>query len=175
MTKQELTECIDRYGRDLYAFCRHLTGSIQEADELYQDTWLKTVELSERIDAGGNVKSYCLSVALKLWNNRRRKYAWRRRIAGVREDLDRDGMGEIPDKGRGPEECLLAKDRDRQVRRAVCELPDRMKAVVLLFYMEGFSVAQTAEAAGISEGTVKSRLHQARKLLREKLEGVLNE
>ena len=81
MTKQELTECIDRYGRDLYAFCRHLTGSIQEADELYQDTWLKTVELSERIDAGGNVKSYCLSVALKLWNNRRRKYAWRRRIA----------------------------------------------------------------------------------------------
>ena len=93
----------------------------------------------------------------------------------MREDLDRDGMGEIPDKGRGPEECLLAKDRDRQVRRAVCELPDRLKAVVLLFYMEGFSVAQTAEAAGISEGTVKSRLHQARKLLREKLEGVLNE
>lgn len=38
MTKQDLEKCIDAYGRDLYAFCRHLAGSGQEADELYQDT-----------------------------------------------------------------------------------------------------------------------------------------
>ncbi|MCM1542681.1 MAG: RNA polymerase sigma factor, partial [Blautia sp.] len=70
MTKQELTECIDTYGRELYSFCRHLAGNAQEADELYQDTWLKTVELLENIDSTGNVKSYCLSVALRLWKNR---------------------------------------------------------------------------------------------------------
>lgn len=175
MTKQELAECIGQYGSDVYAFCRHLAGNMQEADELYQDTWLKMVELSGRIDAAGNVKSYCLSVALKLWNNRRRKYAWRRRIAGVREDFEGEGLGEIPDGGLSLDECLLEQNRDRQVRQAVRELPDKLKAVVLLYYMEGLSVAQTAEAAGISAGTVKSRLHQARKLLKKKLEGVLNE
>ena len=66
MTKQELTECIDTYGRDIYSFCRHMTGNVQEAEELYQDTWLKTVELLESIDSTGNVKSYCLTVALRL-------------------------------------------------------------------------------------------------------------
>lgn len=39
MTKQELTECIDRYGRDIYSFCRHLTGNVQEAEELMITTY----------------------------------------------------------------------------------------------------------------------------------------
>lgn len=41
MTKQELEVCIRTYGRDIYSFCKQLAGSRQEADELYQDTFLR--------------------------------------------------------------------------------------------------------------------------------------
>lgn len=173
MTKQELTECIDTYGRDIYSFCRHMTGNVQEAEELYQDTWLKTVELLESIDSTGNVKSYCLSVALRLWKNRKRKFAWRRRIAGTRDYLDEEGLEYISDNSPTSEEWILEKERDRLVWSAVGELPEKLKTVILLYYMEELSISQVAAAAGVPEGTVKSRLYQARKLLEQKLEGVL--
>lgn len=173
MTKQELTECIDTYGRDIYSFCRHMTGNVQEAEELYQDTWLKTVELLESIDSTGNVKSYCLSVALRLWKNRKRKFAWRRRIAGTQDYLDEEGLEYISDNSPTSEEWILEKERDRLVWNAVGELPEKLKTVILLYYMEELSISQVAAAAGVPEGTVKSRLYQARKLLEQKLEGVL--
>ncbi len=73
MTKQELGLCISEYGRDIYSFCKHLTNNLPEADELYQDTFLKAVELKEKIDYGDNPKSYFLSIALRLWKNKKRK------------------------------------------------------------------------------------------------------
>ncbi len=175
MTKQELTECIDTYGRDIYSFCRHLTGNVQEADELYQDTWLKAVELLEDIDSAGNVKSYCLSVTLRLWKNRKRKFAWRKRIVETQDYLDEEGLEYISDNSPTSEERILEEERDRLVWNAVEALPEKLKTVILLYYMEELSVSQTAAAAGVPEGTVKSRLYQARKLLEQKLEGVLYE
>lgn len=173
MTKQELTECIDTYGRDIYSFCRHLTGNVQEAEELYQDTWLKTVELLESIDSTGNVKSYCLSVALRLWKNRKRKFAWRKRIAEPQDYLDEEGLEYISDDSPTSEERILEEERDRMVWNAVEELPEKLKAVTLLYYMEELNISQIAGLTGVPAGTVKSRLYQARKLLERKLEGVL--
>ncbi len=88
MTITELEQCIDSYGKDIYGFCRQITGSIQQGEDLYQDTFMKAVELSEKIDLNHNPKSYLLSIAVRLWKNRRRKYAWRQRIAGM-ESLDK--------------------------------------------------------------------------------------
>lgn len=175
MTKRELTECIDAYGRDIYSFCRHLTGNVQEADELYQDTWLKMVELLEGIDSMGNVKSYCLSVTLKIWKNKKRKFAWRKRIAGTQDYLDEKGQEYLPDGRTTSEEQVLEKERDYLVKNAVDELPEKMKMVILLHYMEDLNIVQIAEVLKVPAGTVKSRLHHARMLLKKKLEGVLNE
>ena len=85
MTKAELAECIDAYGTDIYSFCAYLTGSRQEAEDLYQDTFLKAVELRETIKADQNPKSYLLAVAVRIWKNKRRKFAWRKRIAQVQK------------------------------------------------------------------------------------------
>ncbi len=175
MTKQELTECIDRYGRDIYSFCRHLAGNVQEADELYQDTWLKIVELSGKIDVTGKVKAYCLSVAVHIWKNKKRKYAWRKRIAGTQDYLDEEGQEYLQDDGPTSEERVLEKERDKLVHRAVDELPEKLKTAILLYYMEELSMAQIAEVTKVPTGTVKSRLYQARKLLEKKLEGMIYE
>jgi len=175
MTIQELQENIDTYGRDIYSFCRHLTGSTQEADELYQDTWLTAVERLDSIVSEGNIKSFCLSVALRLWKNRKRKFSWRRRIAEMQTLDAESGEEYIPDSQPSPEAYIMERERDRLVREAVDRLPEKYKAIVLLYYMEEMPLAEIASAVHIPEGTVKSRLYQARMLLRKKLEGIYNE
>lgn len=174
MTKQELEMCIDDYGKDIYSFCKHLTNNQPEADDLYQDTFLMAVELKEKIEYGNNPKSYLLSVALRIWKNKKRKFAWRKRIADVQSIADeRDAdMGESAEPSL--EDRITIKEKDESIRRAVNRLPEKLKIVVLLFYMEDLSTAQIAETMKIPKGTVLSRLHQARKILKKELEDVLN-
>lgn len=164
MTREELAEYIREHGKEIYSFCRWLAGSGPEADELYQDTWLLVVQKQESLDMAGNVKSYCLSVALRLWKNRRRKYAWRQRIA---EAQDSAPLEVVPVES--PEEQFLHGEQKRLVQEAVNELPQRLRTVVLLFYMEEQSIEQIARIMEIPAGTVKSRLHHARKALQQKL------
>lgn len=170
MTKQELEKCIDVYGRDIYSFCRYVTGSMQEGEELYQDACLKVVELLDTIDSAGNVKAFWLSVAIRIWKNKRRKYAWRKRIAELQTAETEAGADCLRDQRLSAEEQMMEEEQNRMIRKAVDTLPDKLKTVVLLYYMEDLSLAEIAETAGIPEGTVKSRLHQARRILKKKLE-----
>ena len=48
MTEQELEMCVSQYGKDIYSFCKYLTCNRQEADDLYQDTFLMAVELQKK-------------------------------------------------------------------------------------------------------------------------------
>ncbi len=174
MTKQELEMCIDEYGKDIYSFCKHLTNNPLEADDLYQDTFLMAIEIKEKIEYSNNPKSYLLSIALRIWKNKKRKFAWRKRIADVQSLGDgRDAaMGESAELSL--EERITMKEKDESIRMAVNRLPEKFKIVVLLFYMEDLSTAQIAEMIKIPIGTVLSRLHQARKMLKKELEDVLN-
>lgn len=169
MTNTELETCINRYGKDIYSFCRHLTCNVQEADDLYQDTFLKSMELDDELDFDDNPKSYLLSIALRIWRNRKRKFAWRRRITEERIETE-ERMETEWESMDSPEERLLRKEEYMSVRKAVTKLPERQKVIVLLYYMEEMSVAQIAAIANIPVGTVKSRLHQARITLKKELE-----
>lgn len=174
MTKQELEMCIKEYGKDIYSFCKHLACNQQEADDLYQDTFLKAVELNEKIDCANNPKSYLLSIALRIWKNKKRKFAWRKRIADIHsiveeKDTDIEESAEF-----SPEERIISKEKNEEVRMAVNKLPEKLKIVVLLFYMEELSTAQIAGIMKVPAGTVLSRLHRGREILRKELEDVLD-
>ena len=175
MTREELENCIDEYGTDIYSFCKYLTeGNLQEADDLFQDTFLRAVEQPGKIDMDGNPKSFLLSVALRLWRNKRRKFARRKRIADIRY-LEEEPDPENRLAGKFTvEEDFLQKETDEAVRKAVNRLPEKLRIAVLLFYMEELSTTQIAEVLKIPAGTVLSRLHHARKLLRKELEDQFN-
>lgn len=174
MTKQELEICISEYGKDIYSFCKHLTNNPLEADDLYQDTFLIAVESKEKIDYGSNPKSYLLSIALRIWKNKKRKFAWRKRIAEVQSLVEEKDADMRVSLELSPEENVICKEREEAVRLAVNGLSDRLKPVVLLFYMEELSASQIAAVMKIPTGTVLSRLYQARKVLRKELEDVLD-
>lgn len=169
MTIQELEKVIAQEGKNIYSFCLRLTGSKQLAEELYQDTFLRATEKIGKLDAAGNLKSYLLSIALMLWKNQRRKFAWRTRIAPV------DAFNEEIGEAIGGEEDILCdclrEEQCRLVREAVTALPEKYRVPILLYYMEEMPVAEVAKVLGIPPGTVKSRLSVARKRLESELEG----
>ena len=174
MTHTELETCITKYGTAIYPFCRQLTKNRQEADDLYQDTFLKATELSSKINYKDNPKSYLLSVALRIWKNKKRKFAWRMRIAPMHPITG--GLGETAGSYESsPEDQVLKKEEAALIQQAVGNLPERLKIPILLFYMEELSVSEIASVLTIPSGTVKSRLYQARKILKKELEVILDE
>lgn len=179
MQMSDLENCIELYGRDIYSFCCYLTRSRGEADDLYQDTFLTAAEIAGRLDAGGNPKSALLSVAVNLWRNRCRKLSLRQRIAGPaappEQMLETFSDGEPAFGTPDPLDTVIACEEAQIVRRAVARLPDRYRIPILLFYMEDLKIPEIAEALRIPQGTVKSRLHKAKKLLAQDLKEVLDE
>jgi len=171
MTMKELESCIDAYGTDIYNFCLHLTKETELAEELYQDTFLTAVEIRGRIQNTENPKSYLLSISIRLWKNKQKKWAWRNRIAPIsklEETCDKDIFHEDSD-------TILEAEQVMIVRKAIQKLEEKYRIIVLLYYMEELSLKQISKMLHVPIGTIKSRLSTARKLLKSELEGYFYE
>lgn len=168
MKQEELEFYIDTFGKDLYSFCCYVTRNRQEADDLYQDTFLKVYE--QELTIKTNPKSFLMGVALNLYRNYKRKLSVRQRIVGIGVTLD-ENVESIPMEGLLTEDRIISEEECQVVRQAVRKLPDKYRIVILLYYMEEFSQAEIAAMLRISEGAVKTRIHRAKKILRKELEG----
>ncbi|MDE6627509.1 MAG: RNA polymerase sigma factor [Lachnospiraceae bacterium] len=165
----ELEQYILKYGRDIYSFCVFLTKKKQEADDLYQDTFLRAIEKND-IDSMANPKSYLISIAINIWNNKKRKYLWRKNKADMSYSLDEGIVEQVADQSLPTEEQAIRNDELENLRCRVKELPEKMRVVVLMYYMEDMPVEEISSILKIPAGTVKSRLHHAREILKKKME-----
>ncbi len=179
MNREQLEQCISEWGKDIYAFCSQMTQNSQEAEDLYQDTFLKAVEFSEKIEFENNPKSYLVSIALRLWKNRKRKYAWRARIAGTKQLVEEEMSEKTGYRQSGQEnpveEGYLNEELKKQVRDAVERLDEKYRIPVYLYYTLQIPIAEIADMMKLSNGAIKSRLHKARNMLKQELEVVLDE
>ncbi len=168
MNKQLLEHYIEAYGTDIYSFCIRLTQNRELAEELYQDTFLAMCE-KEDWKEEGNVKSYLLGITIKLWQNRKRKFAWRKRIAAEIPLSKEQGL-EAFSTDENLEQHMVSKEEQEAVWKAVYKLPEQLRIVILLYYMEDFKVAEIAEKLSLSISNVKSKLMRARRYLKQELE-----
>lgn len=164
---KQIEQIISEYGRQIYSFCVYITGDRDAADDLYQQTFLVAIEKDE-IDADRNPKSYLLSVAVNLWNNQKRKYVWRRKKAAVVYYDDSD-LEQLQDGTPSVEESVEHREEIERIRQTVQTLPDKLRIVILMHFMEELSVEEIAGILGIPAGTVKSRIHKAKRVLKERL------
>lgn len=169
MTRQEFIDFIEKEGKAIYSFCCMLTGRREDGEELYQETMLLAVEHCRNIDSSLNPKGYLCGTALKLYQGHRRKYARRQRIAPTGELTD-ELSAVLGDGYPGPEEQAIERELHRVVRRAALALPEKLRLTVYLYYTAQLSVEEVASSLQIPEGTVKSRLHKARNIIKKRLE-----
>lgn len=170
-----LQQLVKDYGNLLYSFCYQLTGVKQESEDLYQETFLKAVELHQKIDLEKNPKGFLIAIAARLWKNRKRKYAWRQRIAPTDHIEDEELQVSSLDTFDNPEEMALQEEQRQMICQAVSTLSDKLKVPLYMYYTAELSVAEIAEMLRIPQGTVKSRLHKARNQLKKELEVQWNE
>ena len=167
MESVSIEKYIEEYGKDIYSFCMYLTKNRFDADDLYQQTFLVAYEKGS-IDSDKNPKSYLITITVNIWNNQIRKTMWRRKKADIIQ-YDEDALERIEDKDGSIEEELIDKEEKNRIRKIVDTLPDKMRIVILMFYMEDMSIEDIAAALKIPAGTVKSRLFKAKKILKEKM------
>ena len=148
----------DLYRREypnLVAVARALTGDRHDGEDLVQDTMVKAFVHWDRVRLYQKPGSWCLRVLTHACRDH-----WRRRRTRTRF-LDRQRRVEAWTEGPGVEFVAFWQ--------AVRRLPQRPRLVVTLYYAGDRSIAEVAELVKAPEGTVKSRLFSARKILAEHL------
>ncbi len=152
---------IEAHGRRLYALCLKLcAGRRADAEDLYQETWLKAYRGFHGFRPENNFAAWVSKICVNTYRDGLRK----KRLLPF---LYFSGNDE-----QSPLEAVPAPEEDpayAHVREAVIKLPDPLRLCVLLYYFHDCSVTQTAQALNLPAGTVKSRLHRARELLKEGL------
>jgi len=127
------------YGQQLYKFCRSLTYSKEDADDLFQETYLKAHENLHKI--GENPLGFLFSTSLFIWKSWKRKFARRNRLAPVSAFSPTDEATASLTDIQGD----YAQEEDiRAVRQLVQALPEKYKMPTLLFYNAELSVAVIA-------------------------------
>lgn len=175
MDKMQLQAIIEENGKAVYSFCCHLTGSRELADDLYQDTFLKAWELCHKMEQSGNPKSYILGIAIKLWQNQKRKQAVRRRLVSIEEYREEKVRESVSGYENLPEQEAIRRERQDTVKQVIAELPEKIQTVLYLFYTAEFSLQEISETLHIPTGTVKSRLNKGRNQVKKRMEVYMDE
>jgi RNA polymerase sigma-70 factor (ECF subfamily) len=163
-TEYSYSEMVDEYANSLYKFCRSIAFSKQDAEDLFQETFLKALEQFEKVKQSGNPRNFLFATAAYIQKSRKRKFAVRRRLAPTVP------LNDFIVSGENQEDDLLAQEQSRQVREAVFSLPDKLRIPVILYYGMELPISEIAGIINRPGGTVKSRLHKARNIIKKKME-----
>ncbi len=156
----------------LYNTALRMTGNVQDAEDLVQETFLRAYRFFDKFKRGTNCKAWLFKIMKNNFINRFRKKA--REPSTVSFDQIEGVQGaELPLPPQVPAETRLSPDLDEivedDVKYALESLPDEFKMAVVLSDIAGFSYKEIADIMGTPIGTVRSRLSRARGVLQRKL------
>ena len=182
--KESAAERTKRFERDalqymnqLYAAALRYTRNQDDAQDLVQDTYAKAYTSFHQFEPGTNLKAWLYRVLTTTFINNYRKDQRRPQTSDSEiEDWQlADAASHTSDQGKSTEDVVLESLPDSDIKRALTEIPEEFRMAVYLADVEGFSYKEIAEIVNVPTGTVMSRLHRGRKLLREKLSGYARE
>jgi RNA polymerase sigma-70 factor (ECF subfamily) len=151
----------------LFRVALALTRNHADAEDLVQDTLIRAYRSIDSFD-GTHPRAWLLTILRHAQVNRTR-----RRRPELLADPDRT-MATVADRtadGQSVEAIVVGAQFDAVVEDAVCHLPDGFRRVVELVDIDGLRYAEAAVVMGVPEGTIMSRIHCARKRIRERLAG----
>ena len=166
-------ELVNRYEKKLYNFGLRMCGSVQDAEDMVQDTFLNVFKYLGSFRYETKLRNWIYRIATSACIKRRRKskFAPDKELS-LDEFMPGDGEGvprEIPDWANVPLDQLLDEELAKTVKMGIDSLPDKYRMILLLRDIEGFSTAEAAQILDLTESNVKVRLHRARLYLRDRL------
>ncbi|PTT65356.1 RNA polymerase sigma factor SigE [Arthrobacter sp. HMWF013] len=156
-------EVVANHSAKVYRLAYRLTGNKFDAEDLTQEVFVRVFRSLENFKPG-TLDGWLHRITTNLFLDQARRKS-RIRFDALAEDAE----SRIPGREPGPEQSFELNNLDLDVQAALEELPPDFRAAVVLCDLEGLSYDEVAAALGVKLGTVRSRIHRGRTMLREKL------
>lgn len=160
------------YMDQLYAAALRMTRNAADAEDLVQETYAKVFAGRDKFTPGTNLKAWMYRIQTNAFINtyRKKQREPRRTDAETVEDWQLAAAAEHQSTGlSSAEDMALDLLGDQEIKDALASLSDEFRMAVYLSDVEGFAYKEIAQIMDTPVGTVMSRLHRGRKLLREQL------
>jgi len=175
-------ELVCRYQGKLYNFVCKTTSNAQDAEDLVQDIFVRVYRSLHRFRGESTFQTWLYRRAHNMCVDRSRHVSRRVRATfsldarpAGREDSTGEQRRELADATAVPSDLAERQELRQQVRQCVAKLSEKLRVVVVLYDLQGFSYDEIAQILGCPLGTVKSRLFNARVELARLLEPYLND
>jgi len=178
--KTAFAELVRRYGDSVLGYLTKMSGSREQAEDLFQETFKRVHEKAHTL-RGNRFKPWLFTIAtnVAIDGMRRRR---RLRVVSLNQKLDcADGRCEelgavaVADNRCEPSQEMIRAEQKEQVQRAIESLPANQRATLVLAYYQQLKYQEVAEALGCSIGTVKAQMYRALKTLAQRLPDVSRE
>ncbi|MDF2536202.1 MAG: polymerase sigma factor [Bacillales bacterium] len=163
LNAEKINEYVSIHGNDLSRFCLFLCRNQSEAEDLYQDTWVKVIKKIDSYNSDKPFDKWVLSICSNTYKDKNRLHFVKKRFEFASPEDKQLFFDSIPDKSTPKEDYF-------ELFKCLSMLTPKFKEVLVLKFIEGYSEIEVASILGIPNGTVKSRLNKAKQLLRGRLE-----
>jgi len=175
--QQAYAALYDRWSGPILRWFWHACYDRAAAEDLMQETFLRVWRAAPRYEVRARFSTYLFQVAKNLWLNERAKILRRplKVSLDAPRDLGDDGEGaslaeRLPGHGPSPADETVRAETGRRIRAAVDGLSEKLREVFILAAFQELPYQEVGAILGIPEGTVKSRMWAAVRVLRESLE-----
>ena len=173
--RKEFDGLVNRCHRQAYNIAYRLTGNNADAEDLTQETFLRAYRFFDRYNRDMPFENWLYRIMSRVFIDELRKKP-KFKTQSLDQPLNNTDSGdsevllEIPDFESNPEQMLLSEALEEHLQTALNTLPEEFRIAVILADIEGLSYEEIAETMNCSLGTVRSRLHRGRKLLRRQVQ-----
>lgn len=163
MSNLEFNEMLLTNADFLKPFAINLTRDTEEANDLYQETLYKALANKEKYNAGTNIKAWLFTIMRNIFINNYRRKAKQKTIFDSTPNDYLINLKQVTVSNAAESDMQV-----KEIKKAIRDLPEIFKTPFLL-YFEGYKYNEIAEVLREPLGTIKSRIHFARKLLKEQI------
>ncbi|NLN76088.1 MAG: sigma-70 family RNA polymerase sigma factor [Armatimonadetes bacterium] len=169
--RREFDRLVERYHKQAYNVAYRMAGNHADAEDLTQEAFIRAFRFFGQYRRELPFDSWLYKIMSNVFIDRlrRKPKAHIRSLEQPVQTSEGEAQFDVADTARGPEEVVLAMEVDGRIQAALEELPETFRITVIYADIEGLSYEEIAEATKTNIGTVRSRLHRGRRLLRDKL------
>lgn len=159
----EFESYVQRYSADLTRFCFSLCKNTYDAENLFQETWLKAMKNLKRYNPEKSFDKWLFAICANTFKDRKRLFFNRQKLDFSSHEEKSVFLNSIPDISSENSFLYL------ELHNAVSTLPKKERVVLALYYFKDYTIKEISEILNTPESTVKSRLKKAKSDLKRRL------
>jgi len=169
--RREFDGLVERYHKQAYNIAYRMAGNHADAEDLTQEAFIRAFRFFGQYRRELPFDSWLYKIMSNVFIDRlrRRPKAKIRSLDQPVVTAEGEVQFDVADPSEGPEDIVLSMEMDGRIQAALENLPEAFRITVIYADIEGLSYEEIAEVTNTNIGTVRSRLHRGRRLLRDKL------